>query len=127
MQLLIHDHYSYSSTVPPSSISMQSSSTSVRTGELLTVTASRTESITCTTRYSNPAPIISWVLGDLAINTTFQNNTMEEDSNKWKSEATLEYMFLKKDLGKTLSCLVSHPAYPVGENSTLAKLDVLCE
>ena len=127
MQLLVHDHYSYSSTVPPSSISIQSSSTSVRPGGLLTVTESRTEIVTCITRFSNPAPTISWVLGDLAINTTFQNNTMEEDSNKWKSEATLEYMFLKNDTGKRLSCLVSHPAYPTGENSTLAKLDVLCE
>ena len=127
MQLLVHDHYSYSSTVPPSSISIQSSSTSIRPGGLLTVTDSSKESVTCITRYSNPAPAISWVLGDLAINTTFQNNTKEESSNKWKSEATLEYMFLKNDLGKRLSCLVSHPAYPSGENSTLAKLDVLCE
>ena len=91
------------------------------------MTESRTENLTCITRFSNPSPAISWVLGDLAINTTFQNNTMEEGSNKWMSEATLEYTFLKKDLGKRLSCLVSHPAYPSGENSTLAKLDVLCE
>ena len=127
MQLLVHDHFSYSSTVPPSSISIQSKSTSVRSGGLLTVTESRTESVTCITRFSNPSPAISWVLGAQAINTTYQNNTMEKGSNKWKSEATLEYMFLKNDLGKRLSCLVSHPAYPTGENSMLAKLDVLCE
>ena len=81
----------------------------------------------CITRHSNPPPTITWLLGDLAINTTNQNNTSEQDSHKWRSEATLEYMFSKTDMGKKLHCLVSHPAYPTGENSTLAKLDVLCE
>ena len=93
----------------------------------MTVTESMVESITCTTRHSNPAPTISWVLADLAINTTHQNNTKEEGSNKWKSEATLEYIFQKDDLGKTLQCLVNHPAYTGGENTTSTILDVLCE
>ena len=94
---------------------------------MLTVTESRVESMTCTTRHSNPAPNISWVLADLAINTTHQNNTKEEGSNKWKSEATLEYIFHKDDMGKTLQCLVNHPAYTSSENTTSTILDVLCE
>jgi len=111
--------------VPPSSISIESPTGSVKAGGLLTVTGSRTESVTCITRHSNPAPTISWHLGDVHINSTYQNNTNEEESHKWKSVATLEYMFLKSDLGKRLQCLVNHPAYPSGENKTIAKLDVL--
>ena len=94
---------------------------------MLAVTDSRVESMTCTTRHSNPAPNISWVLADLAINTTHQNNTKEEGSSKWKSEATLEYILHKDDLWKTLQCLVKHPAYTSGENTTGTILDVLCK
>ena len=85
------------------------------------------EIVICITRNSNPAPTISWVLEDLIINTTVQNNTKETDSNKWMSVATLEYIFNKTDLGKELQCLVTHPAYPTGENNTSIELDVLCK
>ena len=111
-------------TVPPSSISIVSASVP---GAQLTVTASRTETVRCVTRHSNPAPVITWLVGNTAINSTRQNNTMENKSNKWRSEASLEYMFLKSDLGKRVTCLVTHPAYLSGENKTLAKLDVLCK
>ena len=93
----------------------------------MTVTGSRIEKVRCITRQSNPPPTITWLVGDMTVNTTYQNNTHEPDSHKWKSVATLEYMFLKTDLGKRLHCLVTHPAYQKGEDSTLAKLDVLCK
>ena len=91
------------------------------------MTENKTEKVTCMTMQSNPAPTISWFLGDLPLSSTKQTNTSEEGSNKWNSEATLQHTFLKSDLGKRLHCVVKHSAYLTGENTTHVKLDVLCK
>jgi len=111
--------------VPPSSVSIQSSGISVREGGLLTVTENNNETVTCVTRHSNPAPSISWLLGDMPLSSTNQTNSSEPDSNKWRSEATLQHVFVKSEMGKRLYCVVKHVAYKDGENTTYAKLDIM--
>ena len=91
------------------------------------MTENKEETVTCLTRQSNPPPAISWLLGDLPLQSTNQTNTSEEGSNKWKSEANLVHIFYKSDLGKRLQCVVKHIAYTDGENTTHSKMDVLCE
>ena len=115
-----------SSSVPPSSISIQSASSDDGNSSL-TVTEDKEETVTCLTRHSNPPPTISWLLGDTPLLGGNQTNTLEEESNNWASEATLQHMFVKADLGKTLGCVVTHTAYPAGQKTKHVVLDVLCE
>jgi len=111
---------------PPESISIQSvGGLAIRPGGLLTVTEDLVSQIECVTRFSNPAPTISWLLSGVAVPTTSQTNTTESGTNKWRSEALLNYTFTKADMGKRLECLVKHVAYPKGEEITLVSLDVL--
>ena len=51
--------------VPPSEVSLLSGNISIRNDGILTVTEDKVESISCVTRNSNPAPVISWMLGNL--------------------------------------------------------------
>jgi len=114
--------------VPPSSISILSLTLPLQEGALLAVTENKTETITCITRHSNPPPTISWLIGDLLLHSTSQNNTSEVGSTKWRSEATLQHVFLKSDQSKSLQdlqCVVKHIAYPTGQNTMHATLDVL--
>ena len=97
---------------------------------MLTVTEDKLETITCMTRHSNPAPFISWQLGNQLLLSTQQTNTSEEgeaDSGKWRSEAVLTHSFVKSDSGKQLWCIVKHAAYSGGEKRSSAMLDVLCK
>ena len=96
----------------------------VREGGLLTVTEDQPETITCVTGHSNPAPSISWQLGDQVLPSIQQTNTSEAD--KWRSEAVLTHSFVKSDAGRQLRCVVRHAAYPAGERLVSASLDVLC-
>ena len=115
-----------SSLVPPFSISILSSNTSLVENGSLTVTEDKVETVSCMTRHSNPPPTISWILGNTILQATNQTNTMEEDTNKWTSKATLEHVFLKSNLGSSLTCVVEHEAYPTGEETMTAILDILC-
>jgi len=118
--------------VPPASIKIQAlspgSKDMLREGDMITVTEDKLETITCMTRHSNPAPFISWQLGNQLLLSTQQTNTSEEeeaDSGKWRSEAVLTHSFVKSDAGKQLWCIVKHAAYPGGEKRSSAMLDVL--
>ena len=99
-------------------------------GDILTVTEDKLETITCKTSHSNPAPFISWQLGDQMLPSTHQTNNSEEsvvDSGKWSSEATLTHNFVKLDAGKQLLCIVQHAAYSRGEKRMSVMLDLLCK
>ena len=100
----------------------------IREGGLLTVTEDRVETVRCVTRYSNPAPTISWRLGESRLTSAVQTNrTEEEEETKWRSESVLSYTFSQSQLAAKLSCEVHHPAYETGMNSLRANLDVLCK
>ena len=115
--------------VPPAQILLESNNLTLREGGLLTVTEGRVEVVSCVTRHSNPAPSISWLLGDRQLETAVQTNRTEEGEGgtKWRSESVLSFTFTQSDLAATLSCVVSHPAYTAGPEQVTANLDVLCE
>ena len=81
--------------------------------------------VICTTRHSNPPPDISWLQDAYPLTSVQQNNTNEKNSSKWRSEAMLQHRFTNPDMGRELYCVVKHPAFTAGEDSTHAKLDVL--
>ena len=49
--------------VPPSEVNLRTGEILVKDGGIMTVTEDKVESITCVTRNSNPAPLITWMLG----------------------------------------------------------------
>ena len=52
--------------VPPSSVQLQAGNLTIRAGGLVTVVEDRVETLVCTTRNSNPAPRIAWMLGKMS-------------------------------------------------------------
>ena len=113
--------------VPPAEILLETGNLTIREGGLLTVTESRVEVVRCITRHSNPAPSISWRLGEKQLESAVQTNRTEEEGNKWRSESVLSYTFSQSSLALQLSCVVNHPAYTAGPAQISANLDVLCE
>lgn len=80
----------------------------------------------CLTDDSNPAPTISWKLGETMLNSSDQSNTLNLNSS-WESNAILQHTFTRADDKKALQCIVTHPAYPDGQGMTSVALDVLCK
>ena len=50
--------------VPPSEVQLRNGEILVKDAGIMTVTEDKVESITCVTRNSNPAPLITWMLGE---------------------------------------------------------------
>ena len=65
--------------VPPSKILLISGDIEVT--ELVTVTDSQLSYVRCDTRFSNPAPRISWKLGDQMIASSAYNQTNAPEKN----------------------------------------------
>ena len=53
--------------MPPSEVSVLNGNISVGYDGILTVTENKVETISCVTRYSNPAPALVWMLGELNV------------------------------------------------------------
>ena len=108
---------------------LETGNLTITEGGLLTVTESKVEVVRCVTRHSNPAPSISWRLGDRQLESAVQTNRSEEGEGgtKWRSESVLSYTFSQSSLASRLSCVVNHPAYTEGPTEISANLDVLCE
>ena len=85
--------------------------------------------VKCITRLSNPAPRLAWRLGGRDLVSGHQSQEAEEGvRGKVRTEAVLEHQFTESDLGSSLECVVSHPAYSDGSPQSVAvTLDVLCE
>ena len=113
--------------VPPAEILLETGNLTVREGGLITVTEGQVEVVTCLTRQSNPAPSLSWRLGERELETAVQTNRSEEGGTKWRSQSVLSYTFTQSDLAAQLSCVVTHPAYTEGPARLTTSLDVLCE
>lgn len=113
--------------VPPAEILLETGNVTLTEGGLLTVTEGRVEVVRCVTRHSNPAPSLSWRLGDRQLDSAVQTNRSEAGGTKWRSESVLSYTFSQSSLASQLSCVVNHPAYTAGPASIAANIDVLCE
>ena len=80
--------------------------------EELSVKEGAEERVACVTRMSNPAPQITWYLGNTRLVTVEQTNVTERElHDRWRSEAVLTHRFTVQDADKRLSCRVSHAGY----------------
>ena len=50
--------------VPPSEVQLRNGEILVKDAGIMTVTEDQVESVICVTRNSNPAPLITWMLGE---------------------------------------------------------------
>ena len=57
----------FSPPVPPSEVELRTGEVVVKDGGIMTVTEDMEESVTCVTRNSNPAPLITWMLGEYIV------------------------------------------------------------
>ena len=91
----------------------------VEAGEL-SVREGAEEVLVCVTRLSNPAPRVSWLLGDTRLQAVEQTNVTEREvedivitiiiffyfhyqvEDRWRSEAVLRHRFSVEDAGKRL-------------------------
>ena len=97
-------------------------------GDVITMVEEKEEEVSCVTRFSNPAPLIQWFLGDAQLTNATQTNVSElEEPRKWRSESRLRHKFVKEDLGRRLRCVVQHEAYRYKQDDTHVSIDVLCE
>ena len=97
-------------SVAPESVELRYGGREVAGGQL-SLTDNTLETVTCLTRNSNPAPLISWYLGDTAITSGLQTNITEGETERWRSEAELSHKFSVRDRGSVLRCVVSHSGY----------------
>ena len=79
------------------------------------------------TRHSNPAPIISWYLGNTLLASGLQTNTTEGAGERWRSESRLSHKFSVGDRGSLLRCVVTHSGYSLskGQHEVSKELDIL--
>ena len=97
-------------SVAPESVVLRYGGREVAGGQL-SLTDNKLETVVCVTRNSNPAPIISWYLGDTAITSSLQTNVTEGETERWRSEAELSHKFSVTDRGSVLRCVVTHSGY----------------
>jgi len=111
--------------IAPESVSVQYNHVGVE--ESVKVREGVLETISCVTRHSNPAPLISWYLGDKQLVEVEQRNSTERQmSDRWRSEAVLTHKFGVQDTGSVLRCVVTHAGYaPRGHNELLVSVDVM--
>ena len=112
--------------VAPESVSLQYGEATLE-GEMLAVTENQLEEVVCLTRNSNPAPLISWYLGDTLLASVLQTNTTEAEGERWRSEARLSHRFSVGDRGSLLRCVVTHSGYSLsqGQHEVSTRLDIL--
>ena len=68
---------------------------------MLRMVEDKQKNITCMTSYSNPAPTISWQLGEKVLDSV-QRTSSE------RHEAVLTYSFPRSSSNDELQCIVSH-------------------
>ena len=76
--------------------------------------------ISCMASHSNPAPTISWQLGEKVLDSV-------KRSSSERHEAVLTSSFPRSSSGAELECIVSHGAYPTGQRVITVILDILCK
>ena len=87
---------------------------------MLEMVEDKEKNITCMTSHSNPAPTISWQLGEKVLESV-QRTSSE------RHEAVLTYSFQRSSSGDELKCIVRHGAYPTGQRVITVILDILCK
>ena len=113
-------------SVAPDSVVLQYGGREV-TGGQLSLTDNKVESLVCVSRNSNPAPSMSWYLGQTALPSGLQTNRSEGQSERWRSEARLSRRFSVRDQGSVLRCVLAHAGYGTtqGRHEVSVQLDIL--
>ena len=76
----------------------------------LAVRAGREQVLFCESRGGNPAPALTWSLGDVVLPSTQRNDSQGEEGRQWTAISKLVYTFTKADNGRQLKCSVFHLA-----------------
>ena len=77
----------------------------------LSVLADREQVLTCESRGGNPAPILSWYLGDVKLEARQRDESAASpDVKKWTAVSSLRHTFTRLDNGKVIKCSVYHEA-----------------
>ena len=113
-------------SVAPESVVLQYGGREVAGGQL-SLTDNTVETVVCVSRNSNPAPLLSWYLGDTALTTGLQTNTSEGESERWRAEGRLSHRFSVRDQGSVLRCVATHSGYgnSQGRQEVSVQLDIL--
>ena len=75
----------------------------------LSVRADREQVLTCESRGGNPAPLLTWWLGDIKLEASQRNESAASpDIKQWTAVSSLVHTFSKLDNRKTVKCSVYH-------------------
>ena len=90
----------------------------------ISVTAGREQVLVCESRGGNPAPALSWLLGDTLLESQQRNETVGEDGKQWTAISKLVHTFPKEDNGRLLRCSVFHEALTSNVREASLVLDI---
>ncbi len=96
---------------PPSEPRIYTDGRTFATEKQLSVLSDREQVMTCESRGGNPAPLLTWWLGDTKLEASQRNESAASpDLKQWTAVSTLVHTFRKRDDGKTVKCSVYHEA-----------------
>ena len=118
--------------MPPSPPQLEVDLSPVVSGGNLTLSAGKEVTVRCLSRGGNPAASLRWFLGERELPAGLYNQTNTTDaarSKTWMAVSMLTYTFNKTDHTARLRCVAVHEAYPGGNKSREASvnLDIHCE
>ena len=90
----------------------------------LAVRAGREQVLFCESRGGNPAPALTWSLGDTVLPSTQRNESQGEEGRQWTAISKLVYTFTKADNGRALKCSVFHLALSNNVREASLLLDI---
>ena len=110
---------------PPSEPRIYTDGRTFATEKQLSVLSDREQVMTCESRGGNPAPILTWWLGDTKLEASQRNESAASpDLKQWTAVSSLVHTFSKLDDGKTVKCSVYHEALTSKVREARLALDV---
>ena len=90
----------------------------------LSLLAEQEQVLTCESRGGNPAPVLTWLLDNVALPSQQRNESVAEDAKSWTAVSTLVHKFSKSDNKKTVKCSVYHEALTSKVREASLSLDI---
>ena len=109
---------------PPTQPRIYADGKTFATEREISVAAGREQVLVCESRGGNPAPALSWYLGDTLLDSQQRNETVGEEAKQWTAISKLVYTFPKTDNGRLLRCSVFHQALTTNVREASLALDV---
>ena len=76
----------------------------------LSLLSDKEQVLTCESRGGNPAPVLTWFLDNVQVESEQRNESVSGDAKQWTAVSTLVHKFTKSDNDKTVKCSVFHEA-----------------